>query len=176
MFVIGVDPSPRKTGVAKLELRSPLNGDQPRISKVLGCAVVESVTGTEILDVVATVHEQLLEFLADEEVPVYIEVPIGGRNPGTLIQQGFLIGGISSLLYLDGIKPRVVHPMHVKALLGIPPTPKGEQGSKEPVIKAIRERVGDPQFLKELTNSKDREALCDAIGIALAGVFMEDEE
>lgn len=174
MYVIGVDPSLRRSGLVKLELESPRNGSQPRILNVLECAIVESDKGTDVLDVVAEVHEQLLAFLAeDAQVPVCIEVPIFGRNAGVLIQQGFLIGGVSSLLDMDGIRPKLIHPMSVKALLGIPKTPRGQKTDKGLVVQAVRDRVGDPEFLADDTKV-NREAVCDAIGIALVGVFLEE--
>lgn len=173
MRIIGVDPSLRRSGLAKLEVEKSLNGNQPRILDVLECAIVESDKNTDVLDVIAEVHEQLLAFLDEEEIPVYIEVPIFGRNAGVLIQQGFLIGGVSSLLDMDGIRPRLVHPMSVKAMLGIPKTPQGQKTDKGLVVQAIRDRVGDPDFLIDDTKM-NREAVCDAIGIALVGVYLEE--
>jgi len=173
MYVIGVDPSPRRSGLAKLEVARSLNGSQPRILNVLECAIVESDKDTDILDIVTAVHEQLLELLAGKVLPVYLEVPIHGRNAGVLIQQGFLIGGVSVRLNLEGIRPMYVHPMQVKALLGIPKTPKGQKTDKRLVVKAVRDRVGDPDFLAD-DIKVNREAVCDAIGIALVGVFLEE--
>ena len=173
MYVIGVDPSPRRSGLVKLELERSRNGSQPRVLDVLECAVVESDKDTDILDIITAVHEQLLELLAGEVLPVYLEVPISGRNAGVLIQQGFLLGGISTLLDLGGIRSKHVHPMSVKALLDIPKTPKGEKANKDDVVAAIRERVGDPDFLADDTK-KNREAVCDAIGVALVGLFLEE--
>jgi len=174
MRVIGVDPSLRRTGAVKLDLQKSRNGSQPRVLNVLECAIIESAKGTDVLDVIAEVHEQLLAFQEKDELPVYIEVPVFGKNAGVLIQQGFLIGGVSALLDLDGTRPKLVHPMSVKALLDIPRPPKGGKTDKNDVVRAIRKRVGDPDFLCE-SNKLDREAICDAIGVALVGVFMEGE-
>ena len=137
------------------------------------CAVVESDEDTDVLDIVTEVHEQILALLDGKEVPIYIEVPVFGKNAGVLIQQGFLIGGVSSLLYMDGIRPKLIHPMSVKALLGIPKTPKGQKTDKGLVVQAVRDRVGDQEFLADDTQ-KNREAVCDAVGIALVGVYLEE--
>ena len=178
MRVIGVDPSERRTGLSKLDLTQPLNGNQPKVLTGLECAVVRSVAGTYTLDIVTEVHECILALLDGEELPVYIEVPVHGRNAGVLIRQGFLIGGLSSLLFLDGIRPRQVHPMHVKALLDIPRTPKGEKTDKGLVVEAIRSRIGDPVFMagKSKDERLDREAVCDSIGVALVGVMFEGDD
>lgn len=175
MRVIGVDLSLRLTGVVKLELGRSMNGSEPPILDVLECALVHSDTGMDTLDVVAEVHEQVLQFLGKEELPVCIEVPVFNRNAGVLIQQSFLLGGVSALLDLDGHRLAYVHPMSVKALLGIPRPKKGETTDKSLVVQAVRDHIGDPDFMED-SPKKDREAICDAVGVALVGAFSVGEE
>lgn len=168
MDVIGVDPSLRRTGLAKLQLDDPAarNGSVPKIIRVHEAMSITSDTNAADLDVIAEVHEGILE-LGGDTIPVFIEVPYFARNASVLMRQAYLVGGISALLDMDDNRPVLVNPSSVKALLGIP---RGQWSNKDLVVNAVRSRVGK-DFLEEATKL-DREAVCDAIGVALAGCFL----
>jgi hypothetical protein len=72
--------------------------------------------------------------------------------------------------FLAGYKVELVHPMTAKSYLGL--TGKKQRGSKQAVVNAVLERMdGNAVPIRRLQKDTqlNREAVCDAIAVALAG-------
>ena len=164
MRVLGIDPSPRRTGIALVSFRKKIKPGQ-HIS-VISHRVVETDPHTHLTEVIRKTARAINHYTGDNRR--YMETPYLGNNAQALMGQSGLFYGLQLLFpgHFFGITP--VNPNQVKTFLGIP---YKERGNKDLVVKAVREMVGDAQFLEEKTK-KDREAVCDAIGIACTGAFL----
>ena len=168
MHVLGIDPSLRRTGIALVSFNKKIRPGQ-HIS-VISYRVVQTDTMDDLLEVISRVYH-CVERYSDSYVK-YIETPYLSKNPQSLMEQSGLFYGLQVLLHYNyggfSGKTTSVNPNQVKTFLGIP---YKERGNKDLVVKAVREMVGDAQFLEKKTK-KDREAICDAVGIACTGAFL----
>lgn len=104
---------------------------------------------------------------------VGIEDAIWKQNASTLIRQAKLIGSVTTYFRTSNFAVIIVHPMQVKTALMIPRVISKKPGTttKDLVVHSVRRKLNDPHFLKA-EKRLDREAICDAIGIALAAVML----
>lgn len=173
MLALGIDLSLSKTGIALVKILGPhenqlTSGRQLKLDSVPAHTV--NTTQIGVLGTAWKIATDSLD-LYDEIVPVFIERPIyrpTNRNAESYFQTGRLLGALEVHFERSLRKTNLVNPQEVKTFLELD---KDQRKDKIHVVNAIRRRLGDDTFLEEETKAY-REAVCDAIGIALTGVFM----
>ena len=168
MRVLGIDPSPRRTGIALVSFSKKIKPGQ-RIH-VVSHKVICTDTNDDLLKIIRLVSHTITRMGTSGcgTCSPFMETPYLGRNVQALMEQSGLFYGVQILLDEYWKEAIPVNPNQVKTFLGIP---YEERGNKDLVVKAVREMVGDAQFLEEKTKP-NREAICDAIGIACTGAFL----
>lgn len=164
MRVLGIDPSPRRTGIALVSFSKKIKPGQH--IHVVSYRVVHTDSTVHLVTVIQKVHKAIERYT--DTCIKYMETPYLVNNPQVLMEQAGLFYGLQVLLHGYPGEAIPINPNQVKTFLGIP---YKERGNKDLVVKAVREMIGDAQFLEEKTKL-DREAICDAIGIACTGAFL----
>lgn len=142
--------------------------------------------GLEFYDWVPTKPDEV----EDEEIPrlvferiqtklnphtiVAIETPVLGRSVNTAFRQGILLGGLVALIRGTSTRSCVfIHPLQTKAAVGArvhkAKILAHKVDPKEEVVRLVTARFPE---LAQLSPKSRREAICDAVAVALAGEIL----
>lgn len=188
MLILGIDPSLTKTGLVLVRARLPrketegsefLKPKDLQPVKVLDKLSVSLPGSKDIIRCCLILHDALTLIVRDarerykrEAILVYIEVPFHRLNASIFGKQWGLITVLQwELVRTHGIIAQFVNPTQVKSFLDIP---KKKWSDKGEVVSRIREFIDDPTFMATAKKA-DREAICDAVGIALSGALLSCE-
>jgi Holliday junction resolvasome RuvABC endonuclease subunit len=168
-LVLGIDPSLRCTGLALVRFA----GDQP--PTLVGQSVFSMVSAKDVDP--SWIADSVIQTLRQMQLSsgrvidlIGMEVPIHAHNPGVLIRQARVIGNLDVLLSSFQPKRIDVNPVHTKQAFGL-----GRVAKKEEVIERCKQMV--PTYAewleREKPNKPVREAVADAVGVALAARVMQ---